>query len=392
MGAMRAQLMGAPRDRLQRQPGHLLSRVLHDRVIGQRMARAVVAMLGDEHLLARRPVALALRQIGGDAPLLRPRNAGNQRPVDFSRVAGAEGAREFGGREPGFGDHEHARGVLVDAVDKARLLAVAIGERGQHAVDMARDPRTALNREPHRLVQHEDVAVLVDGHLAKFFGVPVVRVRPANCGLCGRFAVLVAAAFVLEGRNPHDHPGGEPRRGLGARAVDADLAGAAELLQMPEGERRKPLLEPPVEPQSLLGLAHRDRLHAGRLARQRRKGPRRHLDALLDRRAPRRLGLRPCSRIAELRVGGAPGRGARRLAVRPLGDRAFRSGRLSGRTLAGRRACAALAGARATGSILGHRLRSRARGQIPAAPRFTPARARARDRRTTPRATARPTR
>ena len=44
MGGVRPQLMGAPGDRLHRQPGELLGRRLHDRVIGDGMHRALVAM------------------------------------------------------------------------------------------------------------------------------------------------------------------------------------------------------------------------------------------------------------------------------------------------------------------------------------------------------------
>ena len=47
-------------------------------------------------------------------------------------------------------------------------------------------------------------------------------------------------------------PGSHARVGLGAAAVDADLAGAQQLLKLPEAEARKMRLEPAVEPHARL--------------------------------------------------------------------------------------------------------------------------------------------
>ena len=163
MRHMRAQLMRPPGHRLQRHPGEFLRRGFHHRVVRHRMAGALVAVLGDAHDGVF--LVLFLGEIGRDAALLRLRHAGNQRPVDFSRRAFAERARELGGGEARLGDQQTARGILVEPMHQARLLALGVAHHFQHAVDMAHGAGAALHGEAGRLVQHHHVGVLEQDHL-----------------------------------------------------------------------------------------------------------------------------------------------------------------------------------------------------------------------------------
>src|SRR5215207_9373883 len=121
MGGVGAQLMRAPSHRLERQPGEFLGRRLNDGVVGERMAGALVAVLGNAH--ARIALAhLLLGEVGGDASLLQARHAGDERPINFARQPRAECFSERRGGEARLGDDEAAGCVLVEAVDEARLL------------------------------------------------------------------------------------------------------------------------------------------------------------------------------------------------------------------------------------------------------------------------------
>ena len=117
-----AQLMRTARDRLQRHPGERACRCLDHRVVGHRVARALVAVLRDAH--ERLLLALLLGEEGRDPPLARLRHAGGERPVDFPRRARAEGLRQCGGRKAGLGDQQAAGSVLVEPVHQPRPLAV----------------------------------------------------------------------------------------------------------------------------------------------------------------------------------------------------------------------------------------------------------------------------
>src|SRR5262249_59599050 len=82
VGAMGAQLMGAPRYRLEREPSQLARGGLDDGVIRHRVARALLAVSGDAH--ARIAFKLFLGEERRDAALARLRAAGRRGPKDFS--------------------------------------------------------------------------------------------------------------------------------------------------------------------------------------------------------------------------------------------------------------------------------------------------------------------
>ena len=122
-----AQLMRTARDRLQRHPGERACRCLHHRVVGHRVAGALVAVLRDAH--ERILLALLLGEEGRDAPLARLRHAGGERPVDFPRRARAEGLCQRRGRKAGLGDQQAAGGVLVEPVHQPRPCPSGPGAR-----------------------------------------------------------------------------------------------------------------------------------------------------------------------------------------------------------------------------------------------------------------------
>ena len=98
---------------------------------------------------------------------------------------------------------------------------------------MARDARAALHGEPGRLVEDEDLRVLVEQHLRQHVGVALVA--------DGAVPVSWPVALLVDvERRDADHLAGlDARIGLDAAAIDADLAGAQQLLQMAEAQARK---------------------------------------------------------------------------------------------------------------------------------------------------------
>ncbi len=160
---VRAQLMRAPGHRLQRHPGELVRRRLHHRIIGHRVARALVAMRGDAH--DRIVLALLLGEIGRDAALLRLGHADHQRPIDLARRAVAECAGQMGRGKARLGDQQAAGGLAVDPVHQPRLLPLGVAHHLQHLVDMARHAGAALHGEARRLVEDEHVVILIERHL-----------------------------------------------------------------------------------------------------------------------------------------------------------------------------------------------------------------------------------
>ena len=115
---------------------------------------------------------------------------------------------------------------------------------------MAGDAGAALHGEPGRLVEDEDLGIFVEQHLRQHFGVAL----PAHGARRERTRGLAVDAE----RRHADHLAGlDAGVGLGAAAIDADLAGAQQLLQMAEAQPRKMRLEPAIEPHARLAGFHR---------------------------------------------------------------------------------------------------------------------------------------
>ena len=96
-----------------------------DGVIGQGVAGALVAVLGDPHPRIAL-VALLLGEVGRDAALPDARHAGHERPIDLARHARPEGLGHGGGGKARLGDDEAAGRILVEPVHEARLLALLV--------------------------------------------------------------------------------------------------------------------------------------------------------------------------------------------------------------------------------------------------------------------------
>ncbi len=97
-----------------------------------------------------------------DDAAMGPWDSLGERPIDFPRVAAAQGFRERSGRWKRARHDEDSRGVTVEAVDQPRPLPLLALKTLEQAVDMASDSRAALTRNSARLVQHEGRGVLVD--------------------------------------------------------------------------------------------------------------------------------------------------------------------------------------------------------------------------------------
>ena len=103
-------------------------------------------------------------------------------------------------------------------------------------------PGAALHRQPRRLVQHDDLVVLVYDQAADLLGVAVRHGRD--------LARLGRRRGGDAGRQADGLAGLDPVLALGALAVDADLAGAQKLLQGAVAQLGEMALEPAIEPQA----------------------------------------------------------------------------------------------------------------------------------------------
>ena len=250
---VRAQLVGAAGDRGERDPGGAFGRRLDDRVVGGGALGALGARDGlggdDMHLLALAAGAVpgGLDETVADGARARMRHAGDHRPVDLARVARLKGLGQTGGGADAARQHENARGVAVEAVNQPRLVVAVELQRLGEPVDMAGRPGPALRGEARRLVDREDVVVAIEDRGADHRGVGL-RHGGARRGLGLR--------VVRDRRQAHALAGGEAGRGLGAGAVDADLALAAHALDAALPEMRMQPPQPAVEP--LVGVVRRD--------------------------------------------------------------------------------------------------------------------------------------
>ncbi len=251
--------MGAPGDRPHRQPREARRDLVDHGVQGQRMLGVGVAVLRHAHAFdvgASRPLCrpvraavvahpLALGEEHRDAPLSRLRHALDQRPVDLLRLARAEDLAEVGRHLARLGEQQHARRVAVEPVDEHRPRPVLARERLQHAVDVPLRSRAALHREPVRLVEHDDVAVLVEGH------------RPDRPGVLGARGLARGRGYGRQPQRGHAHrlADFEAGRDFGALSVNPHLALADDLVEVRLRQVGKAATKPTVEAHPGLVLA-----------------------------------------------------------------------------------------------------------------------------------------
>ena len=166
------------------------------------------------------------------------RHARDQRPVDLARRTRAEGLGERRGGKPGLRHQQAAGGILVEPVHQPRALAVGVAQHVEHAIEMARGAGAALHREPHGLVEHQHVVVLVErDRFEEFAGL--------GLGLAAGRARL--GLLEPQRRDAHRLPGLEPLLWLRALAVHAQLALADDALDVGERQPGKARLEEAVD-------------------------------------------------------------------------------------------------------------------------------------------------
>ena len=155
-------------------------------------------------------------------------------------------AGQQGGRPGVAPQHQDARRVEIEAMDQARPFAIGPGERAQHRVEIAPLAGTALDREPGRLVEDQDIVVLMDHQAAHEAGIDVRNRR----GPAARRDIGVDV-----GRQTDDLSGDDAGLALRALAVEADLALAEQLFDPSLCQAGKTPPQPAIEPLvGILGL------------------------------------------------------------------------------------------------------------------------------------------
>src|SRR5215470_1778943 len=135
-------------------------------------------------------------------------------------------------------------------MDQARPLTVATAQGAEHAVDVLDGSGPALNRKSHRLVEYENVIVLVKSDRGEEASCLLVRLRTNGLG-----------PIKLERRNAHRLSNRKAILAVNAFAVDAHLAFADDTLDVGEREAGESGLEEPINAHARLVGGHRDRLH-----------------------------------------------------------------------------------------------------------------------------------
>ena len=219
------------------------------------MACALLAMAGNAH--ERIVCPRLLDEEGRDASLARLGHAGDERPVDFSRRARAEGLGQRRGGKPRLGDEQAPRGILVEAVHQARALAVGIAQRFEHSIDMTRGARAALHRKPHGLVEHQHVGIFVERDGFEEIPRLVARLRVTRR----------RPRLQSQRRDTHGLPGLEALARLRALAIHAQLALSDDSLDVGKRESRKARLHETVDAHAGFVRTHLCGLYAGRSRR-----------------------------------------------------------------------------------------------------------------------------
>ena len=230
---VRAQLVGAAGVRAQGHPGHARPGAADGDELGLGgLGLGILGIDRHDHLAV---VDALLGQGHVDDALGRVRRADDQRPVGLLRLVAGEGARQAGGGGGRLAQHQHAGGVAVEPVDQAGALQPLPPGR-QQAVDVLAGLGAALDGEAGRLVEHQHLLVLVDHQRAGELGVAV-----------GQDEAFARLRRVGQRRDTDLRAGLQPGVGLGARAVDADLAGAGHALDLDLGQVRPAATEPAVQ-------------------------------------------------------------------------------------------------------------------------------------------------
>ena len=176
---MSAQLVRAACDRLHRQPSQTRRDFVDGCIKGHRMLRIFIAMFGNAHFfrvaafcagLFRTTAIIAhagtLGQEERDAPLRGLWHTFHHRPINLLRLARAKEFAQVGCHFARTRNEQHARCIAVQSMHEQRAITFGIGHRHEHAVNMVLGARAPLHRQTIRLVEHDDVLVFKDRHLA----------------------------------------------------------------------------------------------------------------------------------------------------------------------------------------------------------------------------------
>ena len=241
-GQMDAQLVGPARQRLQFEPCGLVARPLDHAVA---CLGGLAALHVDMHLLAAGARLLGERGVDQTHVLLR--HADHQRPVDLLGAAAREALGKCRRAARCARDQQHAAGILVEPVDEARAGFVTLHEGIEQPVDMAVGLAAPLGGEAGRLVEDDRGLGLLDHHRARLLALFLGQLAAAGRGLgLGRVA----------GRDAQHLPCHQPVVGLGAGAIDPDLPGPRPARDSGKAHFRQVPLEPAVEPDAVVILAH----------------------------------------------------------------------------------------------------------------------------------------
>ena len=192
-----------------------------------------------------------LQQRIGD-PQVGRRLAGDQRQIGLFHIAPGKGGGQAACRHAITCQQQQSRCVAVDPVDKPHPVGRIAGQRLQHAVNVTRCSRTALNGEPGRLVDGDPPVPLGDNHL----GEPGAKLR--RCGGClSDLAWRLAVTKMW--RQAQDLASLEPRCRFGPGPIHTDQPGAQHLFDRPLRQTRHGAPQEPVKPASGLGVRHLDK-------------------------------------------------------------------------------------------------------------------------------------
>ena len=203
-------------------------------VVGDGGIGAGLLRLGGAHHLAVARAALDERQV--QRPLPRLGGAGDDGPVGLLRAAAGEGAGELCGRAGRLAEEQNTGGVAVETVNQTRALE-PLAPGGEQAIYMPRRLGAALDGQARRLVDGDDLGVLVDHQSPDEADILIGQVRRAFGPVSG----------FRQGRDPHLGAGRQAAVALHPGAVDADLAGTGQLVDLDIRDMRPAALEPAVQ-------------------------------------------------------------------------------------------------------------------------------------------------
>ncbi len=181
-------------------------------------------------------------------------HAAYDRHICLLDIAFAERARQFGGSAARATENEETGRRLVDPVDKPKRLAVTRKEVRQRGIDMTSLAAAPLNREARRLVDRDDMFVLVDDRAPQVFQQLRINRRARR---------LRRDNGRRQGRHTNHLTLRDPVRSLHPRTVEADLTLPQPFLQHRLRHLRKPLPEPAIEASVALARSHGHLLHTG---------------------------------------------------------------------------------------------------------------------------------